>query len=96
MSIISSITSIMVIIIIRNSNLEVEFELTVSFNASFSPVTSFSSKADLSIMFQINHKSPTLKSAEKLKRKEERVNMLFPRVYSFLKIVCSNSATVIQ
>lgn len=71
MPIITIITSIMVIviIIISNSNLEVEFELTVSFNASFPSVTS-----DLLILFQVNHKTPPLKSAEKLKRKEERVN----------------------
>lgn len=68
-TIITSIMVIIVIIIISNSNLEVEFELTVSFNASFPSVTS-----DLLILFQVNHKSPPLKSAEKLKRKEERVN----------------------
>ena len=60
---------IIVIIIISNSNLEVEFELIVSFNALFPSVTS-----DLLILFQVNNKSPPLKSAEKLKRKEERVN----------------------
>jgi len=91
-----SLSFLMVIIIISNRNLEVEFELTVSFNASFSTVSSVSTKAGLLIFFQINHKSPPLKSAEKLKRKEERVNMFFPRVFLFLKLVCSNSATVTQ
>lgn len=60
------------------------------------PLFFFSSKTDLLILFQANHKSPPLKTAEKLRRKEERVNMSFPRIFLFFKLACFNSATVMQ